>query len=78
MCGRLLCRVSQAREALSIRRIDDRCQPYCLAARTGVGFEMYGDWQVRVQTLQPTEWGNARWLTFELGPPGQIHEIPEK
>ena len=41
--------------------------------------ERVGDaWRVRVKSSRKTKWGNEIWLTFELGPPGQIREIRGK
>ncbi|HEY2852778.1 MAG TPA: hypothetical protein VGJ18_08040 [Gemmatimonadaceae bacterium] len=31
-------------------------------------------WQIRVKSVRRTRWGNDIWLTYELGPPGVIHE----
>ena len=42
----------------------------------GASLEQVGDaWRVRVLSARKTTWGNDIWLTFELGPPGQLREI---
>jgi hypothetical protein len=35
-------------------------------------------WRVRVNSTRRTRWGNDIWLTYELGPPGQIRELRDK
>lgn len=45
----------------------------------GASLDHVGDaWRVRVESARKTRWGNDIWLTFELGTPGEIHEIREK
>lgn len=45
----------------------------------GASLHQVGDaWRVRVLSARKTTWGNDIWLTFELGPPGQLHEVREK
>lgn len=45
----------------------------------GASLDAVGDaWRVRLLSARKTRWGNDIWLTFELGPPGQLREIREK
>lgn len=34
-------------------------------------------WYVTAVSAKPTKWGNERDLRFELGPPGQVKQVPE-
>lgn len=36
-----------------------------------------GAWRVRVKSQKETKWGNSIWLTFALGRPGVIRELPD-
>lgn len=45
----------------------------------GASLDHVGDaWRVRVRSTRRTRWNNDIWLTYELGPPGEIREIHEK
>jgi len=32
----------------------------------------------RVESVRRTKWNNRRWLAFELGGPGEAHEVPDR
>jgi hypothetical protein len=44
----------------------------------GVPFrEQDSHWYLSIPSTKRTFWGHTRWLTFELGPPGEAHRVPE-